>query len=69
MDDWFRNDAGCREYLRRPGWLYGFTCSRRGVTWETWMMSDGLPRCRSRHGRTSLTADTVLPDKRKPLRV
>ncbi len=33
------------------------------------MMSDGQPRCRSCHGRTSLTAGTVFQDTRKPLRM
>src|SRR5260370_36956059 len=33
------------------------------------MMSDGLLRCRSCHGRTSLTADTVFQGTRKPLRM
>ena len=32
-------------------------------------MSDGLLRCRSCHGRTSLTAGTVFQDTRKPLRM
>ncbi len=32
-------------------------------------MSDGLLRCRSCHGRTSLTAGTVFQDTRKPLRL
>ena len=31
-------------------------------------MSDGLLRCRSCHGRTSLTAGTIFQDTRKPLR-
>jgi transposase-like protein len=31
-------------------------------------MSDGLLRCQSCHGRTSLTAGTVFQDTRKPLR-
>ncbi len=69
MDDWFRDDAGCREYLRRLRWPDGFTCPRCGVMGEPWMMSDGLLRCRSCHGRTSLTAGTVFQDTRKPLRM
>jgi transposase-like protein len=69
VDDWFRDDAGCREYLRRLRWPDGFACPRCGVAGEPWMMSDGLLRCRSCHGRTSLTAGTVFQDTRKPLRM
>jgi len=69
MDDWFRNDGGCREYLRRLRWPDGFACPRCGVTGEPWMMSDGLLRCRSCRRRTSLTAGTVFQDTRKPLRM
>jgi hypothetical protein len=69
MDDWFRTEAGCREYLRRLRWPDGFVCPRCGVTGEPWMMSDGLLRCRRCHGRTSLTAGTVFQNTRKPLRM
>ena len=69
LDDWFRNDAGCREYLRRLRWPDGFACRRYGVAGEAWMMSDGLLRCRSCHRRTLLTAGTVFQGTRKPLRM
>ena len=69
MDDWFRDDAGCRAYLRRLRWPEGFVCRRCAGIGEPWMMSDGLLRCRNCHGRTSLTAGTVLQDTRKPLRM
>jgi transposase-like protein len=69
MDEWFRSDAGCREYIRRLRWPEGFTCPHCGVIGEPWTMSDGLLRCRSCHGRTSLTAGTVFQDTRKPLRM
>ena len=68
-DDWFRDDAACRDYLRRLRWPDGFACPRCGVMGEPWLMSDGLLRCRSCHGRTSLTAGTVFQDTRKPLRL
>ena len=55
MDEWFRSDAGCREYIRRLRWPDGFACPHCGVIGEPWTMSDGLLRCRSCHGRTSLT--------------
>jgi len=69
MDEWFRSDAGCREYIRRLRWPDGFACSHCGMVGEPWTMSDGLLRCRSCRGRTSLTAGTVFQDTRKPLRM
>src|SRR5512134_811687 len=69
MDEWFRSDAGCREYIRRLRWPDGFACSHCGMVGEPWTMSDGLLRCRSCRGRTSLTAGTVFHDTRKPLRM
>lgn len=69
MDEWFRGDAGCREYIRRLRWPDGFACPRCGVFGQPWTMSDGLLRCRSCHGRTSLTAGTIFEGTRKPLRM
>ena len=69
MDEWFRSEAGCREYIRRLRWPDGFACPHCGALGEPWTMSDGLLRCRSCHGRTSLTAGTVFQDTRKPLRM
>ena len=69
MDEWFRSDAGCREYIRQLRWPDGFACSHCGMVGEPWTMSDGLLRCRCCRGRTSLTAGTVFQDTRKPLRM
>lgn len=69
MDDWFRDESGCGKYVRRLRWPDGFVCPHCERTGEPWMMSDGLLRCRSCHGRTSLTAGTVFQDTRKPLRM
>ena len=69
MDEWFRSDARCREYIRRLCWPDGFACSHCDMVGEPWTMSDGLLRCRSCRGRTSLTAGTVFQDTRKPLRM
>ena len=68
MEERFRDDAACREYLRRLRWPDGFVCPHCKEFDEPWVMSDGLLRCRSCHGRTSLTAGTVFQDTRKPLR-
>ena len=69
MDERFRDDAACREYIRQLRWPDAFVCPRCKGIGEPWMMSDGLLRCRSCHGRTSLMADTVFQGTRKPLRM
>jgi len=69
LDERFRDDAACRDYIWQLRWPDGFVCSHCKGIGEPWMMSDGLLRCRSCHGRTSLTADTVFQGTRKPLRM
>jgi len=68
MDDWFRSDDGCRDYIRRLRWPDGFVCRHCGVIGEPWVMARGVFRCRACDGETSLTAGTVFQDTRKPLR-
>ena len=68
MEQWFRDGAACRDYIRRLRWPNGFVCPHCGVSGEPWMMSDELLRCRSCRGRTSLTAGTIFEGTRKPLR-
>jgi transposase-like protein len=68
MDQWFRDEAACRNYIRRLRWPNGFICPHCGASGEPWTMSDQLLRCRSCQARTSLTAGTVFEGTRKPLR-
>lgn len=68
MDQWFRDDEACREYIRRLRWPAGFICPRCSVSGEPWIMSDKLLRCRSCRTRTSLVAGTIFEGTRKPLR-
>jgi membrane-associated protease RseP (regulator of RpoE activity) len=68
MDDWFRDEAACRDYVWRLRWPAGFVCPHCGAAGEAWIMSDDLMRCRSCHRRTSLTAGTIFEGTRKPLR-
>ena len=42
MVDWFRNDAGCREYLRRLSRPDGFTRPRCGTSRPRWAISAAL---------------------------
>ena len=68
MDDWFRTEAGCRDYIRRLRWPDGFICGCCGVIGAPWIMARGVFQCKACHGNTSLTAGTVFQDTRKPLR-
>ena len=68
MDDWFRDEAACRDYVRRLRWPAGFVCPHCGAADVAWIMSDDLMRCRSCRRRTSLTAGTIFEGTRKPLR-
>jgi transposase-like protein len=69
MDQWFRTDATCRDYVRRLRWPNGFVCAECGAAGEPWTMSRDRFRCRACEWETTLTAGTVLQDTRKPLRL
>lgn len=68
MDDWFRTEAQCRDYIRRLCWPNGFVCKRCGVAGEPWVTARGVFRCKDCDGSTSLVAGTVFQDTHKPLR-
>ena len=68
MEQWFRDEAACRDYIRRLRWPEGFICPHCGVSGEPWLMSDELLRCCSCRARTSFTAGTIFEGTRKPLR-
>ena len=69
MDQWFRTDAACRDYVRRLRWPNGFVCAECGAAGEPWTMSRDRFRCRACKSETTLTAGTVFQDTRKPLRL
>ena len=69
VDEWFRSDAACRDYIRRLRWPDGFICRRCEWTGEPWVTSRGLLHCHGCQGQTSLTAGTIFQDTRKPLRM
>ena len=60
MDDWFRTEAGCRDYIRRLRWPDGFLCRHCGVIEEPWIMKRGVFRYRACDSESSLTAGTVF---------
>ena len=68
MDEWFRTETGCRDYIRSLRWPDGFVCERCGVVGEPWVTARGVFRCKACAGSTSLTAGTVFQDTHKPLR-
>ena len=68
MDERFRSEVECREYIRRLRWPDGFVCACCGNVGEPWVTSRGVFRCRACDTETSLTAGTVFQDTRKPLR-
>src|SRR5271157_3681158 len=65
----FRDDAACRESIRRLRWPQGFTCPHCGEAGEPWVMTGGWLRCRACRKQTSLTAGTIFEGTRKPLRM
>jgi len=69
MDQWFRDEAACRTYIRQLRWPDGFVCPHCGVKSEPWTMPGELLRCRCCRARTSLTAGTIFEGTRKPLRL
>ena len=62
MDQWFRTDAACRDYVRRFRWPNGFVCAECGAAGEPWTMSRDRFRCRTCEWGTTLTAGTVFQD-------
>ena len=68
MDERFRDDDACRDYIRRLRWPGGFICPLCGWQGEAWQTARGLLRCRGCQGQTSLTAGTIFEGTRKPLR-
>src|SRR5271166_3325131 len=60
MDERFRDDEACREYIRRLRWPKGFTCLHCGEVGEPWVMAGGWLRCRACRKKTSLTVGTIF---------
>jgi transposase-like protein len=69
MDERFRNDKACRDYIWRLRWPNGFVCRHCGAAVEPWTMARGRLRCRACRGETSLTSGTIFEGTRKPLRM
>jgi hypothetical protein len=65
---WFRTDADCLDYLEWLRWPGGLTCPSCGHA-GGWRLGDGCLECAACHGRTSVTAGTILDRTRTPLTV
>ena len=61
MDERFRDDAACREYIRRLRWPQEFTCPHCGEAGEPWVMAGGWLR-------VSGLPQTDIADRRDDLR-
>ena len=68
LEDRFRTEEACREYLVRLRWPEGFVCPRchhRGG----WSASRGRMICGECRHQSSVTAGTIFQDTHKPLRM
>ncbi len=65
MDERFRTDEACRDYIRRLRWPAGFACPLCGWSGEPWTTARGLLRCQGCQGQTSLTAGAIFEGTRK----
>jgi len=66
MEEQFRTEQSCRDYLFRLRWPNGFECPRcKGR--EAWTTNRDLFLCRRCRSQISLVAGTIFQDTRKPL--
>ncbi len=68
LDERFRDDNACRDYLMRLRWPDGFVCPRCGAE-EAWSAGRGRLVCRGCRYQASVTAGTIFQGTRKPLRL
>lgn len=68
MEDRFRTEEACREYLVRLRWPNGFACTRCGAE-EGWLATRGRVICQGCRYQASVTAGTVFQGTHKPLRL
>ena len=66
LEERFRTEAACRDYLARLRWPNGFGCARCGND-KAWRTKEGLFRCTRCDYRASVTAGTIFHRTRKPL--
>lgn len=68
LEERFRTEESCREYLARLRWPDGFVCPRCQAG-DVWSASRGRLVCRACRYQASATAGTLFQDTHKPLRL
>ena len=68
LEERFRTEEACREYLAELRWPEGFRCPRCDHR-RAWRTTRGLYRCCQCQYKASVTAGTIFQDTRKPLRL
>jgi len=68
FDNWFSDEAACRNYLFRVRWPDGFQCTYCGSKSSPWITARGYAHCRECNSEISVTAGTVFERTRTPLR-
>lgn len=64
----FNTEQACREYLLQIRWPEGFQCSHCGYR-KAWWTKRGLLHCAKCGFQTSVMANTIFQDTKKPLRL
>src|ERR1035437_8877617 len=68
LEERFRTEESCREYLTRLRWPDGFVCPRCQAK-DVWPATRGRLICRVCRYQASATAGTMFQDTHKPLRL
>ena len=68
LEERFRTESSCREYLATLRWPNGFVCPRCQAG-DVWRASRGRLVCQACRYQASATAGTVFQDTHKPLRL
>ncbi len=68
LEDRFRTEEACREYLLQLRWPDGFVCPRCGEH-DGWAATRGRVICRACRHQAWATAGTIFQDTHKPLRM
>ena len=68
LEERFKTDKDCRDYLEKIRWPDGFLCPRCGSN-SSWLKSNGLHLCRQCELQTSVIAGTIFQDTKRPLNI
>jgi len=68
LEERFRTEESCREYLAKLRWPDGFVCPRCQAK-DAWLATRGRLVCRTCRYQASATAGTMFQDTHKPLRL